>query len=1165
MGGWRSVLVGGGAVALAVILGVGAAGCAGKTSVKAGGAAAAGFWSGETDLSWYDDEKGEFTINTAEELAGIAELVNEGVENFEGKTIRLGRDIMINDTANWLNWAKNPPAHSWIGIGTDKERFVGTFDGGGHTISGVYIKNPKDDQGLFGVTGHGGTVKRLNVIASYVEGKDYAGILAGGSAGLITECYTFGIVVGDSIVGGLTGVNDGVIKSSYAAGSVKGRIHVGGFMGANRGGAVIGNHSSVSVVGDTVVGGFTGANWVGIISGNFSVGKVTGRVDVGGFAGRNYNSAMLRSNYYDKKTSGRRDSGKGEGKTTAKMRSEEIVDNLNFIASLSSANAWVHSPKKYPTLSNKPAAAIDISGFFFFAGGKGTKDDPYIINSKEELENFSMLVSMGMSFLGKYLKLGQDIVLNNTASWQNWANEPPAYHWVPIGLHDSMFEGTFDGGGHTISGIYIDVECQCQGGGLFGFTGENATIKNVGVIASYFKDSGVSGGLVGYNTGKIINSYTAVIIETENDVAGGLVGGNLGGSIVGCYSTSTVSGGEYVGGLVGISGESEIRNSYSAGTVKGTNHVGGLVGINGQTAIINSYSVSTVMENGEHVGPLVGKRVCQCHGRVSNSYYDSEMSGVANNNIGTSRTTKQMQQKGTFVGWDFKKVWGINNAINNGYPYLLETLHKSTIVAADKPNVNANWYSASASEFTISTADELAAFAEIVNGTWGGKPEKDNFAGKTVRLAKNIDLSEYDNWVPIGSFDGDEDDYDEGDFNLFSGTFDGGGFVISNLTINRPNASLVQGLFGGIENATIKNLGLENVNIRGDNAIGALVAGVTNNSSIINCYSTGTIKGNENVGGLVGVVSGNSFVVDSYSAASVSDYYSDYYSDDDCEDDCDDVNDELGGVVGFLTDYSMVINSYSTSAGNVSVVGNISRNSSVRDSTTRDSSTVVTDTGGNQLSGRMKKRLSDLPEGATLTGQRSRASIQRVIVLKHRAALRYIHEWRQERKPEVSGTVSVRFTIDEFGKVTSAKLESSSVNDSTLANAVILRVKHIDFGPINKPGDVTEVVYPFFFAPASEDDTESDSNIPTTLEECYIALDNLLSEDTKDDIASLTRGEFLSSAHFGLGMWIRNNWIYPSGSGLATLFGGRDGDSISSVILHGYYNHLNGIEENADD
>ena len=255
---------------------------------------------------------------------------------------------------------------------------------------------------------------------------------------------------------------------------------------------------------------------------------------------------------------------------------------------------------------------------------------------------------------------------------------------------------------------------------------------------------------------------------------------------------------------------------------------------------------------------------------------------------------------------------------------------------AIQPSPSLLWYTTDpkATNFTISTAEELANLAKIVNGTWGKKPKRDNFYGKTITLAGNIDLSQYSNWVPIGNYSVDS-------INIFSGTFNGSGHVISNLTINRSDDR--QGLFGRIENGNVQNLGLDNVNIKGQNRVGA-VAGVINGSKIIDCYSIGNISGTASIGGIVGTIAGNGNVSSSYSTAivngdaavggiaggiiGVSSITNSYFTGTVSG------NHGVGGVAGSAVDTSSVTGSYSTATVNGNeevggVVGQILSNSNI--------------------------------------------------------------------------------------------------------------------------------------------------------------------------------------------------------------------------------------------
>ena len=164
--------------------------------------------------------------------------------------------------------------------------------------------------------------------------------------------------------------------------------------------------------------------------------------------------------------------------------------------------------------------------------------------------------------------------------------------------------------------------------------------------------------------------------------------------------------------------------------------------------------------------------------------------------------------------------------------------------------IDTNWYTAdpTAEEFTISTAEELAGLAALVNGTNVAPdrvvtyalanegeasaeetvPVQESFADVTVKLGGNIDLKNM-NWAPIGNWE-----------NTFEGTFDGQGYTISNLYINASEMEGV-GLFGVTQKATIKNVCIENVDVKGYSMVSALV-GAAYPSTISDCHVAGDIN-----------------------------------------------------------------------------------------------------------------------------------------------------------------------------------------------------------------------------------------------------------------------------------------------------------------------------------
>lgn len=198
-------------------------------------------WNGTADTDWYNDnpDATEFTINTAEELAGLAELVNNQKVNFLNKTINLNADITLNaNSEDYKNWETTPPDNKWTTIGGAyySPKFSGTFNGNNHTIKGVYIKNTnKEDYlyvGLFG----SGSIQNLKVIQSYIEKEGNAarifvgGITGGG--GNISNCGFDGLIVANisgtvselgigGICANIYNTQSAQIESCYTSGEIK--------------------------------------------------------------------------------------------------------------------------------------------------------------------------------------------------------------------------------------------------------------------------------------------------------------------------------------------------------------------------------------------------------------------------------------------------------------------------------------------------------------------------------------------------------------------------------------------------------------------------------------------------------------------------------------------------------------------------------------------------------------------------------------------------------------------------------------------------------------------------------------------------------------------------------------------------------------------------------
>ena len=204
------------------------------------------------------------------------------------------------------------------------------------------------------------------------------------------------------------------------------------------------------------------------------------------------------------------------------------------------------------------------------SSGDGSENSPYQIGTAEELYWFAALVNGTLNdgtsqktnanaVLTTNITVNTDLLtsLNEDGSIKDGT---PVENWTPIGNNQNPFTGTFDGQGHTISGLYFN-DSNTNYVGLFGFN--NGTIKNVGVVDSYFCGNDWVGSVCGYQGYSL--SYNTI-------------------SISNCYSKGKVSGNSYVGGVCGDNNnKGKITDCYNTGTVSSSgdeSYVGGVCGYN---------------------------------------------------------------------------------------------------------------------------------------------------------------------------------------------------------------------------------------------------------------------------------------------------------------------------------------------------------------------------------------------------------------------------------------------------------------------------------------------------------------------------------------------------------------------------------------------------------
>ena len=222
------------------------------------------------EKSEYGDgtEDTPYLIYTAGQLASFRNAVNGGDND---ACAELMEDIVINknvlNSDGSLNEEDKDDLTPWTPIGY----YTGTFDGKGHTISGIYINNDGYYQGLFGRIGEGGTVKDLGIEDSWIKGGNNVGGIAGYSSGNIEDCYNTGSVRG-GYVGGIAGYSGGSITDCYNEGEVSGG-YVGGIAGYS-GGSIEGCYNEGEVSG-SYAGGIAGNSDGGRIKGCYNTGSVS--------------------------------------------------------------------------------------------------------------------------------------------------------------------------------------------------------------------------------------------------------------------------------------------------------------------------------------------------------------------------------------------------------------------------------------------------------------------------------------------------------------------------------------------------------------------------------------------------------------------------------------------------------------------------------------------------------------------------------------------------------------------------------------------------------------------------------------------------------------------------------------------------------------------------
>lgn len=299
-----------------------------------------------------------------------------------------------------------------------------------------------------------------------------------------------------------------------------------------------------------------------------------------------------------------------------------------------------------------------------YSGGSGTKAAPYRIAM---VSDWQELMTVSADWASHFI-LTADLDLAGIAL-------------SPVGTVAIPFTGVFDGNGHSLQNVMINLPDSGYVG-LFGYLEQEAEVKNLGVLDCDIAGKLLVGAIVGHNYyGSIASCYSTGIIRGTSYGIGGIAGWN-DSTITDSFSTCTVIGSSYVGGLVGGNG-GMITSCYAMGKVNGTNdNVGGLAGYQEpDSSIINCYARGPVTSSNGYVGSVVGNNngnlefcygtgvvsgpinvgglVGSSDGSINSCFWDIETTGQTDSAGGTGRTTVEMQTLSAFTvaGWNFVDIW----------------------------------------------------------------------------------------------------------------------------------------------------------------------------------------------------------------------------------------------------------------------------------------------------------------------------------------------------------------------------------------------------------------------------------------------------------------------------------------------------------------------------
>lgn len=487
-----------------------------------------------------------------------------------------------------------------------------------------------------------------------------------------------------------------------------------------------------------------------------------------------------------------------------------------------------------------------------FTQGRGTKEEPWLIENAEQLAYLAQQVNNGTNYRGKHFLLVSDLDLS-------------VKEWTPIGTYSNSFWGGFDGGGRTITGMTITGK-ENKYVGLFGacynFTAPSSYIKSVTVKRANISGHSFVGAIAGAGA-NISDCYSIENTIYASRCVGGVCG-SLIGNISGCYNSSSVKGNSTAGGIMGSAsyegrdGNGVVQYCYNIGAVTVSQQDSSVGGITGASA--NRYDISNCLNcgkitgNGKNVGGIAGSTDSNYMNFIGNCYYNSDLNNAG---VGEGASDKVIplttsQLCGALPEGLDSTIWkegsvdtSTAKATDTGSRFGTAT---GTYINLTKVAKIGETKTASVSVYNyvttngddwdtytlITTAEEFVAIGQDTANC------NENYV-----LKNNIDVSR----VELGSIG------DPG--TPYIGKFSGDGHTISHVDMTKENDVYSSGLFAQIGDQPSKKSGKVMLLAANGDIVSSYceTGGICGNLSageIYGCSFTGTVKGSM-VGGISGV------------------------------------------------------------------------------------------------------------------------------------------------------------------------------------------------------------------------------------------------------------------------------------------------------------------------